>query len=97
MKRLSKERTELQNNNDIRVLNKGFYFTLLYFTLLTSRDHFWKNLSKEASTFTFAQTAVLCGDICPGAIISVPFWRWIRACASACPLSSSTRHAAWSP
>jgi len=32
MKRLSKERTELQNNNDIRVLNKGFYFTLLYFT-----------------------------------------------------------------
>ena len=54
-------------------------------------------ISKNASTYTFGKTAALYGDICPKAIISIPFWRWIRACASTCPLSSSTRHTAWSP
>ena len=49
------------------------------------------------STFTFAEIAVLCGDICPRAFHSVPFWSWIRARANTCSVSSFTRHAAWLP
>ena len=50
-----------------------------------------------SSTFTFIQIATLCGGTFPRAILSVPFWRWIRTCASTCPVSPSTRHAAWLP
>ena len=57
-----------------------------------------KRKRKEASTFfTFGQIAALYGDICPRAIHSVPFWRWIRACAHTCPVTLSTCHAAWLP
>ena len=56
-----------------------------------------KFFPKNASTYTFEQTAALCGDICPRAIISIPLWRWIRACARTSPVSPSTSHAAWLP
>ena len=49
------------------------------------------------STFTFAEIAALCGDICPRAIHSFPLWSWIRARASTCSVSPSTRHATWLP
>ena len=54
-------------------------------------------ISKNASTYTFGKTAALYGDICPKAIISIPFWRWIRTRASTCPVSPSTCDAAWLP
>ena len=66
----------------------------LYSSMKISRDDFKESISKKASTFTFGQIAVLYGDICPRAILSVPFWRWIRTRASASPVSPSTRHAA---
>jgi len=58
--------------------------------------NFWR-LTFLWSTFTFVKIASLCGDICPWAILSVPFWHWIRACVSTCPVSPSTRYAAWFP
>ena len=55
---------------------------------------------KQACTFTLGQVAALGVDICPRAIHSIPFWRWIRACASTYPVSCSTRNTArlpWRP
>ena len=57
-----------------------------------------RNLSrKKAPTFTRLQTAVLYLDTCTKAITTVVFWRWISACASACPASHFTSRTAWVP
>ena len=69
----------------------------LYSSIKISRDDFKESISKKASTLTFGQIAVIYGDICPRAILSVPFWRWIGACASTSFVSPSTRHTAWLP
>ena len=64
-------------------------------TTTSERSNFF--YLKKTSTYTFAQIASFCGDICSITFLSVPFLCWIRACARTCPVSPSARHTAWLP